>query len=85
MNDRKLIIPAEVKLCATCTYWDGSRKVDGEMKVVVVSEACRGTCLYKECATAALTDVRQVHQCMWEKLDEDELSDEAPRGREASA
>lgn len=85
MSDRKLIIPVEVKLCATCSYWDGARKVDGEIKVVVVSEGCRGTCLYKECGTAALTDVRQVHQCMWENVDEEDRQDDAPQGREASA
>lgn len=85
MSDRKLIIPVEVKLCATCTYWDGVRKVDGEIKVVVVSEGCSGTCLYKECGTAALTDVRRVRQCMWENLDEEDREDDASRGREASA
>lgn len=85
MSDRKLIIPVEVKLCATCSYWDGARKVDGEIKVVVVSEGCRGTCLYKECGTAALTDVRQVHQCMWENVDEEDREDDTPKGREASA
>lgn len=69
MSDRKLIIPAEVKLCATCSFWDGDRKVDDEMRVVIVSEKCCGVCLYKECSTEALTDVRHVHHCMWEDID----------------
>ena len=24
----KLILPAEVKVCATCSYWDGERRDD---------------------------------------------------------
>ncbi len=35
---QKLILPAEVKVCATCCYWDGERHVDTEMQVVVVAE-----------------------------------------------
>ena len=38
----KLILPAEVKICATCTYWDGERQVDAEMKLVVVADDCTG-------------------------------------------
>jgi hypothetical protein len=34
----KLILPNEVKVCATCTYWDGERQVDDDMKLVVVSD-----------------------------------------------
>lgn len=84
MNDRKLIIPAEVKLCATCSFWDGERKVDGEMRVVIVSEKCSGECLYKECRTDALTDVRQIHHCMWEDID-GEAAPAADRPRDAAA
>ncbi|HEY5763032.1 MAG TPA: hypothetical protein VIS73_07470 [Rhodocyclaceae bacterium] len=68
MSERKLIIPTEIKLCATCSYWDGERKVDDEINVVIVSESCEGTCLYREDPKQALTDVRKVCGCMWEDL-----------------
>lgn len=68
MSERKLIIPTEIKLCATCSYWDGERKVDDEINVVIVAESCEGTCLYREDPKQALTDVRQVCGCMWEDL-----------------
>ena len=47
---QKLIIPAEVKVCATCSYWDGERQVDEEMKLVVVDCECEGECLVQETA-----------------------------------
>jgi hypothetical protein len=68
MSERKLIIPTEIKLCATCSYWDGERKVDDEVNVVIVSEGCEGTCLYRDEHKRALTDVRKVCGCMWEDL-----------------
>ena len=47
---KKLIIPAELKICATCSYWDGIRKVDPELRVVVIDECAEGECLAKcEC------------------------------------
>ncbi|MBS1159059.1 MAG: hypothetical protein H6R15_1478 [Proteobacteria bacterium] len=67
----KLILPTEVKVCATCSYWDGERQVDGEMRVVVVSDGCRGECLVQETAKLALHDVRQEHSCLWEDLEPD--------------
>jgi hypothetical protein len=53
---RKLILPTEVKVCATCSYWDGERKVDTEMQLVVVSESCVGECLVQSKASPSLTD-----------------------------
>lgn len=69
MSERKLIIPTEIKLCATCSFWDGDRKVDEEINVVIVAERCEGTCLCCEEAKPALTDVRKVGDCMWENVD----------------
>jgi len=73
----KLILPNEVKVCATCSYWDGERQVDAEMKVVVVSDECRGECLVQETPKPGLHDVRGEHTCIWEDLDPDEPADVA--------
>ena len=71
----KLILPSEVKVCATCSYWDGERQVDEEMRVVVVSEACVGECLVVESAKPCLHDVRGDSTCMWEDVVADEGGD----------
>jgi len=71
----KLILPAEVKVCATCTYWDGERQVDAEMKLVVVADDCTGECLVQAARKPGVTDVRNECDCMWEDLGPD---DEAP-------
>ena len=68
----KLILPTEVKVCATCSYWDGDRQVDAEMKVVVVADDCQGECLVQEAAKPGLHDVRAECSCMWEDLEPDE-------------
>lgn len=66
---RKLILPTEVKVCATCSYWDGERKVDTETRVVVVSESCLGECLVQSKPSASLNDVRgESEHCAWEHL-----------------
>jgi hypothetical protein len=67
----KLILPTEVKVCATCSYWDGERRVDSEMKVVVVDEACEGVCLVTNCCKAGLNDTRAEGDCLWEDLEPD--------------
>ncbi len=72
----KLILPTEVKVCATCSYWDGERHVDGEMKLVVVAEECEGECLVQETAKPGLHDVRQECSCIWENLEPDAPTDE---------
>ena len=78
MAERKVIIPAEIKICATCSYWDGDRQVDQEVGVVVVDSSCKGECLVKEEARDALHDVRQETGCLWEDLSPDE--DDAVEG-----
>jgi len=70
----KLILPAEIKVCATCSYWDGERRVDNDMKVVVVDHACEGECLVNECCKSGLNEARLESACMWEDLEPDEIS-----------
>ena len=77
--EKKLILPAEVKVCATCSYWDGERQVDEELNLVVVAEECRGECLAHEAVCDGLTDVRGIHHCSWEPLDA-EGGDESEAG-----
>jgi hypothetical protein len=67
----KLILPTEVKVCATCSFWDGERQVDSDMKVVVVSEHCEGECLVQEKTKPGLHDVRLECDCLWESLEPD--------------
>jgi hypothetical protein len=68
----KLILPTEVKVCATCSYWDGERQVDAEMKLVVVSDECQGECLVQETNKPGLHDVRKECDCIWEDLEPDD-------------
>lgn len=74
MSERKLILPSELKVCATCTYWDGERKIDAEVGVVVVSESCHGECLVSESRRHALVGVHDVCDCLWEDLSPDDAS-----------
>ena len=71
----KLILPTEVKVCATCSYWDGERQVDADMKLVVVSEECQGECLVQETQKPGLHDVRKECSCIWEDLEPDQAED----------
>ena len=65
----KLIIPAEVKICATCSYWDGERKVDPELRIVVVEESCEGKCLAGNGNCRGLNDEFVWDKdCLWEHL-----------------
>lgn len=73
----KLILPAEVKVCATCSYWDGERKVDTELRLVVVEESCEGECLVQEKCCGALNDETKS-DCLWEHLAPDDASDPQP-------
>jgi len=75
MSDRKLILPTEVKVCATCTYWDGERRIDEELRIVVVCESCQGECLVSESATAALAMAKPECDCLWDDLQPDEPAD----------
>ena len=67
----KLILPNEVKVCATCSYWDGDRQVDSEMKLVVVSDECQGECLVQGAKKHGLQDPRKECACIWEDLEPD--------------
>jgi hypothetical protein len=68
----KLILPSEVKVCATCSYWDGERSVDPDIKVVVVDSEVEGECLVHAQKMQALWDTRQDPDCLWEDLNPDE-------------
>ncbi|MDR2614376.1 MAG: hypothetical protein LBC91_03530 [Candidatus Accumulibacter sp.] len=68
MNE-KLILPAELKLCATCSFWDGDRKLDSELAVVVVDANCRGKCLAEnECRQGLNDEFEWRDDCLWESL-----------------
>jgi hypothetical protein len=77
MNGKKLIIPAEFKVCATCTYWDGERRVDEEINVVVFDDAAKGECLVTAEDFPALHMVRHDCDCLWEELRGDVVDNEA--------
>lgn len=68
----KLILPSEVKVCATCSYWDGVRSVDPDVHVVVVDETVEGECLVHAQQMSGLWDTRQDKDCLWEGLEPDE-------------
>ncbi|MEI7614338.1 MAG: hypothetical protein WCK63_15660 [Betaproteobacteria bacterium] len=73
---KKLIVPAEVKICATCSYWDGERKVDSELRIVVVDECCHGKCLVQnECRQGMTDEFEFFPDCLWEHLAPDEPED----------
>ena len=72
MPDRKLILPTELKICATCAYWDGVRSVDQDLRVVVVCESCEGECLVREIPTPALRATHQDTDCLWDDLHVDQ-------------
>jgi len=79
--EKKLILPTEVKVCATCSYWDGDRHVDEELSLVVVAEECTGECLVRDTQCDALHDVRALHNCAWESLEADGPEDGADEER----
>ncbi len=72
MTDRKLILPVELKVCATCTYWDGARSVDEDVRVVVVCESCKGECLVREVSMPPLRPVHEDTECLWDAVYGDE-------------
>jgi hypothetical protein len=73
MADRKVIVPVELKVCATCTYWDGARSVDEEVRLVVVCESCEGECLVREVSMPALRVKPENTECLWDAVDADDL------------
>jgi hypothetical protein len=72
----KLILPTEVQVCATCSYWDGERVVDDELKMVVVSEGCEGECLVTESRKTSLNHMSSQPVCLWEDVSPDKASEE---------
>jgi hypothetical protein len=79
MSDNKLILPAELKVCATCPYWAGERSVDDDVRLVVVNECSRGECLVRERPMPALRAVAHHQDCLWDVLEGDKpASDELP-------
>jgi hypothetical protein len=67
--NKKLILPAEIKVCATCSFWDGERRVDSELGVVVVDEDCQGECLVQGKYRPGLNDeIQWCDDCPWEHL-----------------
>lgn len=67
----KLILPTEIRVCATCSYWDGERHVDEEVRVVVVDKSCEGECMAQDKKTPGVHDIRCECACMWEDLTPD--------------
>jgi hypothetical protein len=82
--DHKLILPAELKVCATCTYWDGTRSVDDGVRLVVVCESCQGECLVRQASMPALRAVGEDRHCLWDGVSTDDSvppeDREKPRG-----
>ena len=68
----KIILPTEVKVCATCSYWDGDRRVDDDMKMVVVADGCEGECLVQGVLKPGLRHASGECSCIWEDLEPDE-------------
>jgi hypothetical protein len=80
--NKKLILPTEVKVCATCSYWDGARMVDTELRLVVIGEDCLGECLAQSKCSYGLNDVRrETDACAWEHLAPDAADPESGNRR----
>ncbi len=72
---QKLILPAEIKVCATCSFWDGERKVDPELRVVVIEDSCEGECLVQgKCCQGLNDEAEWQNDCLWEHLAPDTLA-----------
>ncbi|HSD59491.1 MAG TPA: hypothetical protein VLC55_01380 [Burkholderiales bacterium] len=70
MAEGKLILPCELRVCATCSFWDGERRVDGDARLVVVAEACAGECMLRGQHTPCTLPGGQLNVCEWEPLPE---------------
>jgi hypothetical protein len=69
LMDKKLILPAEIRVCATCSYWDGERIIDPELAVVVIEENCLGKCLVENRSRPGLNSEFECRDdCLWEHL-----------------
>lgn len=63
-----VFLPSETEICATCSYWDGKRKVDEDLKLVVVEAQQQGICLVKDQSKLALSPKHLEYNCLWEDL-----------------
>jgi hypothetical protein len=72
----KLILPKEIKVCATCSYWEGERRVDADVDVVVIDEDCLGECMVRGQPRSAMHPVLPGRECLWEDLTPDEVGEE---------
>ena len=78
MAEGKLILPCELRVCATCSFWDGRRQVDGEARLVVVTEACAGECMLRGQATPCTLTGKGLDVCAWESLPEADAPPTSP-------
>ncbi len=92
-DGRKLILPTELRVCATCSYWDGARSHDAETRLVVVQHRCSGECLLREEQICCTTPADGLKVCAWEPIepaapggadpgDQDEVLDSGPSAAE---
>lgn len=63
-----VFLPAEAQVCATCSYWDGERKVDDDLQLVIVKTTQQGQCLVKDKHRLALSPKHLEYNCLWEDL-----------------
>lgn len=66
----KLILPLELQVCATCSFWDGERRVDEDARLVVVRHTCSGECLLRGQHTPCTLTGEGLKVCHWEPLPE---------------
>ncbi len=71
MDEKKLIVPQEVPLCGTCSFWEGKRAIDEEARLVVLKEDDEGQCLVEEKPKKALQSF-EAQTCAWEDLKNEE-------------
>ncbi len=82
VDGRKLILPAELRVCATCSYWDGARSHDAETKLVVVEHRCPGECLLREEQIGCTTPADGLKLCAWEPIESEPPSGTSATGPE---
>ena len=78
MTGGKLLLPCELRVCATCSFWDGERRVDGDARLVVVAEVCSGECLLRGQHTPCTLTGQGLNVCDWESLPEAGAPDASP-------
>ncbi|HET9699431.1 MAG TPA: hypothetical protein VFP70_00765 [Burkholderiales bacterium] len=66
----KLILPLELQVCATCSFWDGERQVDDDARLVVVKHTCSGECLLRGQHTPCTLTSQRLNVCDWDPLPE---------------